>query len=288
MRTLSEKPQKRENPYERNNIQRRAGGIAEPVDAPFAMIPYAVIRLCARNRGYLTMKALGLYNILVMHADHETRQCWPSKATLAHEMGYSKAESVDDALELLVGADVVMVQPRWMNPETREHSFSRDDRHTAQTSNLYTLLTPPDPPPINEGRGVPQEQGEGGTPGSQGRGAPEAGVGPPHRHGDKQEPLNKNHLNESSLSRSTQASTAHPTSGAHFLPENWKPNYQHYFKGSELNFTDDGVNELADEFRKRMASERRSNWDKTFSNFITDSSREMDGTTYPVDDSEES
>lgn len=60
----------------------------------------------------LSRNARFLYVILSSHADNETRKCFPSRATLATLMDYSKAASVDPYLAELVDMGLISVEHR--------------------------------------------------------------------------------------------------------------------------------------------------------------------------------
>ena len=115
--------------------------------ATFAMIPTWIMR------STLSANAIRLYGVLATYADAETREAFPSRATIARDMQLSQARSVDPYVEELVAFGALTVQRR-----------QRPDG--SYRSSLYTLAqkeparsAAPDTPsdaPSTEGGSAPQ------------------------------------------------------------------------------------------------------------------------------------
>ena len=101
------------------------------VDHAFAMIPEWVLY------ADISANAVRLYGVLRRFADQNSGECWPSRRLLGERCKVSPA-TVDRALEELVEAGAVTVKGRVTD---------RGDR----TSNLYTVLSVPNSPPVNAG-----------------------------------------------------------------------------------------------------------------------------------------
>lgn len=101
------------------------------VDHAFAMIPEWVLY------ADISANAVRLYGVLRRFADQHSGECWPSRRLLADRCKFSPA-TVDRALEELVEAGAVTVKGRVTD---------RGDR----TSNLYTVLSVPNSPPVDIG-----------------------------------------------------------------------------------------------------------------------------------------
>lgn len=86
---------------------------------PFSIVPEWVIDSDASDR------AVRLYAVLARHADSDSGEAWPAKATLAARL-HCSSSSVDRALDELITLGAVDRQERW-----------RTDG--GQTSNLYTI-----------------------------------------------------------------------------------------------------------------------------------------------------
>lgn len=97
-----------------------AAGVA--VDNRFAVIPHWVL-----GRG-LSSAAIHLYVVLVKYADNSTGEAWPSRETLANDIGKSK-DSVDRYIRELVAAGALAV--------TRRRRAGTKENY----SNLYTVIT---------------------------------------------------------------------------------------------------------------------------------------------------
>ncbi len=120
--SVSAEPQDREH---------RAGRRALTIDEKFAMVP----RWVAQHPN-VTDRAVRLYVQLALHADAHTRSSFPSRATLAREMGGCSVDSVDRATRVLVDIGALKV-------ENRRVPMQRPDgaKSWRYTSNLYVLTT---------------------------------------------------------------------------------------------------------------------------------------------------
>jgi len=90
-------------------------------------------------RGYgwiIKAPGIAIYNALCLHADLEDQNCWPSQQLVADEIGVSLT-TVKHYLRLLRELGLV----GWQH---------RDEEGLGQTSNIYYLLDPPDPPAVTE------------------------------------------------------------------------------------------------------------------------------------------
>jgi hypothetical protein len=83
---------------------------------PFAVVSYALAAAVSGN-------ALKLYVILSRYADNNTGRAWPSRATLAEELGYKQARAVDPIIAELEAAGAITVT-RSMKPGTREKDLN--------------------------------------------------------------------------------------------------------------------------------------------------------------------
>lgn len=114
--------------------------------------------------------ALALYVILVEYADGDTRQAFPSRAELAAQLGFKKADTVDRYLDMLKACGVLTIVPRYKNKDG-VRSLERSEAFPMRTSSLYIVH--------DHARGVPPRNGQGVPPGS-GQGYPlQAGKGTP-------------------------------------------------------------------------------------------------------------
>lgn len=101
--------------------------------APFAMVPYWMLDASA--------PALRLYVLLARYADNATRVAWPSRATLAKDLGYSRAASVDPLIaELEEMGAVTVIRSRSENGVNNPNRYrvNMDQRMVRKTA-------PPDP-----------------------------------------------------------------------------------------------------------------------------------------------
>ena len=119
--------------------------------------------------------ALALYVILVEYADGDTRQAFPSRAELAKQLGFKKADTVDRYLDMLKACGVLTIVPRYKNKDG-VRSLERSEAFPMRTSSLYIVH--------DHARGVPPRSGQGVPPGSgqgyplwAGKGTPQERVG---------------------------------------------------------------------------------------------------------------
>ena len=105
-----------------NHNARDGEALAVHSDNRFAIIPHWVIF------SGITSGALHLYAVLTKYADNATGQAWPSRTTLAKDIGKS-IRTVDGYLKELVGIGAVVVQQR--KKSGTEQNFT----------NLYTVIT---------------------------------------------------------------------------------------------------------------------------------------------------
>lgn len=61
----------------------------------FVMVPFEVIEACP------SAQALAVWVLLKKYANHRTKVCWPSRKTMAHQLGYKSPGSVDKAIKQL-------------------------------------------------------------------------------------------------------------------------------------------------------------------------------------------
>jgi len=93
---------------------------------PFAMIPTWLLR----SGGKLSSNAVMLYGVIMTYADNVTREAFPSRETLAEDMGVSVA-TVKRAIKELEQADVIHVKR------------VRTEKGGNFRSNQYTLASEP-------------------------------------------------------------------------------------------------------------------------------------------------
>ena len=105
--------------------------------ATFAMIPTWIMR------STLSANAIRLYGVLATYADAETREAFPSRATIARDMQLSQARSVDPYIEELAAFGALTVQRR-----------QRPDG--SYRSSLYTLALEEPARSATEGGSAPQ------------------------------------------------------------------------------------------------------------------------------------
>lgn len=118
----------------------------------FTMVP-EVVRLAViplrnaagtRNVG---RDALALYVALRGRTRADRRYCWPSRQTLADELDYTKARSVDPLIAALESVGVITVRKCWTDgtPGTRgdgravEVSYEKSETFNEPTSSEYTV-----------------------------------------------------------------------------------------------------------------------------------------------------
>ena len=111
--------------------------------------------------------ALALYVILVEYADGDTRQAFPSRAELAKQLGFKKADTVDRYLDMLKACGVLTIVPRYKSKDG-VRSLERSEAFPMRTSSLYIVH--------DHARGVPPRGGQG-YPLQAGKGTPQERVG---------------------------------------------------------------------------------------------------------------
>ncbi|WP_370450454.1 helix-turn-helix domain-containing protein [Nocardia otitidiscaviarum] len=83
--------------------------------------------------------AVLVYAALLRHADWESWEAWPSRRTLANEVGVKQAKSIDSYIQELVNAGFLEKIPQFESGNGT-WSTARDDTHVEQCSNRYRLL----------------------------------------------------------------------------------------------------------------------------------------------------
>ena len=119
--------------------------------------------------------ALALYVILVEYADGDTRQAFPSRAELAKQLGFKKADTVDRYLDMLKACGVLTIVPRYKNKDG-VRSLERSEAFPMRTSSLYIVHDHARGVPPRGGQGVPPGSGQGYPLGA-GKGTPQERVG---------------------------------------------------------------------------------------------------------------
>ena len=119
--------------------------------------------------------ALALYVILVEYADGDTRQAFPSRAELAKQLGFKKADTVDRHLDMLKACGVLTIVPRYKNKDG-VRSLERSEAFPMRTSSLYIVHDHARGVPPGNGQGVPPGSGQG-YPLWAGKGTPQERVG---------------------------------------------------------------------------------------------------------------
>ena len=119
--------------------------------------------------------ALALYVILVEYADGDTRQAFPSRAELAKQLGFKKADTVDRYLDMLKACGVLTIVPRYKNKDG-VRSLERSEAFPMRTSSLYIVHDHARGVPPRSGQGVPPRSGQG-YPLWAGKGTPQERVG---------------------------------------------------------------------------------------------------------------
>ena len=119
--------------------------------------------------------ALALYVILVEYADGDTRQAFPSRAELAKQLGFKKADTVDRYLDMLKACGVLTIVPRYKNKDG-VRSLERSEAFPMRTSSLYIVHDHARGVPPRNGQGVPPGSGQG-YPLQTGKGTPQERVG---------------------------------------------------------------------------------------------------------------
>lgn len=238
----------------------------------FVMIRHGVIK------AGLTPQAFTIYAALAMYADWRTAETYVSRQTLAEHIGAKQPRSVDRYISELVKAGLILsVRHRWTTQrrDMDDVVFEKDAEHPVQTSSLYVVnLTPT------------FTQVEPQCAKTHGGGAPER-TGVVRQNAHNLEPLTYNHLSTLEKSSVAGADRDHsngvgdePTA----LPSTWTPNPTHVRIATDKGLD---VEELADNFRVQMRSERRRNWDKAFGKFINEYAEYRAESVFPAFPSDE-
>jgi hypothetical protein len=98
--------------------------VVRPEGLPFAMVAVSVMRDTA-----LSCNAKALYGLLVTYADISTRECYPSRRTLAENLGVSVA-TLDRTRDELVAYGLLEIRARHATTEAGK---------TTQLPNLFVL-----------------------------------------------------------------------------------------------------------------------------------------------------
>lgn len=209
----------------------------------FTMAPVALFEYVRDKR--ITPTAYALWHLLWSYSDSENRECWPSRATLAEQLGLKRVANVDKYITQLVDAGLVV-------------KFGRSDG-SQQLSNGYRMSW---------------GSAEIGTGGSAENGT---GVVPERAH--EQEPVNNNQLTRTTISSNPSGSKCvsekendqvnindngdEPV----LLPEDWNYNDTHMTLMDE-KLPGHHHDLVAAVFASEFDGHHSSDWDKKFSWWI--------------------
>ena len=220
----------------------------------FTMAPVALFEYVRDKR--ITPTAYALWHLLWSYSDSENRECWPSRATLAEQLGLKRVANVDKYITQLVDAGLVV-------------KFGRSDG-SQQLSNGYRMSW---------------GSAEIGTGGSAENGT---GVVPERAH--EQEPVNNNQLTRTTISPNPSGSERDTTESKdekmfsiaedvgtasneeakampHLLPVGWQPNDIHRAMFERLHPGDD-MTLFTDCFIALHDGVESGDWDKKFGAYI--------------------
>lgn len=220
----------------------------------FTMAPVALFEYVRDKR--ITPTAYALWHLLWSYSDSEKRECWPSRATLAEQLGLKRVANVDKYITQLVDAGLVV-------------KFGRSDG-SQQLSNGYRMSW---------------GSAENGTGGSAENGT---GVVPERAH--EQEPVNNNQLTRTNtLSKPNgservtieskdenmfpiaedvgTASNEEAKTMPHLLPVGWQPNDIHRAMFARLHPGED-MTLFTDCFIALHDGVESGDWDKKYGAYI--------------------
>lgn len=134
----------------------------------FAIVPYWVLARASGN-------AVKLYAVLRKYADNDTGDAYPSRATLAMDMGFKDPKSLTKLIKELERIGAIQVERRRLEQFVNHYKVI----HRQPASSAQTQPQPQHVPGVGENDPLP-DQGEG-----RGEESPRVGEEPPPGVGDK-------------------------------------------------------------------------------------------------------